>query len=254
MASKGSFTALFIGGSGFIIFNIIFYFMQLGNDDVWFGIYGAAVTTVWAFIAGILFLIVMKDFTLANPSGKIWLMLGLGILSWAIGELIWTIFTVLEEDPFPSIGDGFYLLAYIFVFLGLAMQLQLNTAEISSKEKTTIIIAEIFVTVLLVIFMIVPIFSDPDESLTTMGLVISIIYPVLDIILTPLALLLFFKFQGGEFGKSWLLISFGFFAMIAGDIIFGISADANFIFDHIYNLAYLLFALGALNLHNSLKA
>ena len=50
------------------------------------------------------------------------LLIGLGLLTWALGDLYYTLFfTGLKNPPFPSFDDALYLAYYPFLFVGLGL-------------------------------------------------------------------------------------------------------------------------------------
>jgi two-component system, cell cycle response regulator len=60
-----------------------------------------------------------------------WVLVGLGLLAWVIGDLYYEIaFANADEVPFPSLADGFYLLLYPFVYAGLALLLYSRLQDI----------------------------------------------------------------------------------------------------------------------------
>jgi hypothetical protein len=253
-------TGIVVLALSILIYILAFIKLQAGELSENFEFYTAIFTTVWALISTIIFSIVMKDFTFANPSGKVWAWLGLGVLFFFLGEFCWTLFIGMGIDPFPSIADIFYIIGYPFLYIGLISQLRLNKVEILPKEKSVTILVSAIVLTISSVIMIVPVYqSFVAEEITLAEMVITIIYPILDIVLTPFAVIIFFKFKGGEFGKSWLLISIGFIIMIAADLLFGwgyyLEIDnVFFLFDHFYNLSYFLLAIGAYQIHSSLKS
>lgn len=259
-------TKTFIG-SGIIalIISIIVYiiaYIQYNNGelDENFEFYTALFTTIWSFLAMTIFFLLMKDFTFSNPSGKVWAWMGTGILFFMLGEVCWTVFLGEDIDPFPSIADVFYFIGYPFLYIGLIRQLKLNKVDIDPKEKSVTIGVTLIVLAISSIIMIVPVAQSYIAGDTTLfEFIFTIIYPILDIILTPFAVIIFFKFRGGDFGKSWLMISFGFIIMIAADLLFGWGyyleiENIFFIFDHLYNITYFLLAIGALQIHSALKS
>jgi hypothetical protein len=50
-----------------------------------------------------------------------WLLIGLGCLSWGIGDAIWTYYAIAmgEDTPFPSLADVGYLAGYPLLFAGI---------------------------------------------------------------------------------------------------------------------------------------
>jgi hypothetical protein len=75
-------------------------------------------------------LIAAAAFCLARPllrsEGRLpWTLVGLGLLAWVIGDLYYEIaFRNLDEIPFPSVADAFYLTLYPFVYVGLGLLLR----------------------------------------------------------------------------------------------------------------------------------
>ncbi len=58
----------------------------------------------------------------SGPRRLPWLLLGLGIVAWAIGDMYWTHYLVeLEEPPFPSIADAFWLALYPPAYVALVL-------------------------------------------------------------------------------------------------------------------------------------
>jgi two-component system, cell cycle response regulator len=54
-----------------------------------------------------------------------WALVGLGLLAWGIGDVYYYVALAdLEEVPFPSIADAFYLAFYPFVYAGLVLLLR----------------------------------------------------------------------------------------------------------------------------------
>ena len=57
--------------------------------------------------------------------GRGWLLIGLGMLAWALGEVVWTYYEVIagQEVPFPSLADALFLLMVPFTLVGMAAML-----------------------------------------------------------------------------------------------------------------------------------
>ena len=60
-----------------------------------------------------------------------WTLVGLGLTLWVIGDLYYELaFANVDEVPFPSIADAFYLLLYPFVFAGLGLLLRSRVQDL----------------------------------------------------------------------------------------------------------------------------
>ena len=62
----------------------------------------------------------------ARPAARLpWTLVSLGLLAWGVGDVYYSIALAdLEEVPFPSIADAFYLAFYPFVYAGLVLMLR----------------------------------------------------------------------------------------------------------------------------------
>jgi signal transduction histidine kinase len=178
-----------------------------------------------------------------------WGLIACGVLLFAVGDLVWGIYTAQGEFPFPSAADIFFLAEYPLIGAGLALAVVLRSPGIEWKlviDATAITVAA---ALLLGIYVIVPI-SD-DNSLTTAGKVVSIAYPCADLLLLAIAA----RFILGTTWQApalWLLL--GFLALtLAGDVAY-YTSDANQVtsFDVMYLAASVCLALAAL--HPSMRA
>src|SRR5262245_49022035 len=69
--------------------------------------------TVVAVIVGV------RRYRPAAPQA--WLSIAAGLAAFLIGDVIWSVYEVLGRDPFPSVGDLFYLAGYPLIAGGLVL-------------------------------------------------------------------------------------------------------------------------------------
>ena len=51
-----------------------------------------------------------------------WLIIAAGLCSWTLGDVYWNLkLSQLEEIPYPSLADGFYIAGYPALYVGIAM-------------------------------------------------------------------------------------------------------------------------------------
>ncbi len=114
---------------------------------------------------------------------KAWLILGLAMFSYFIGDIIWSYLeNVLHVEPFPAISDAFYLGLYPLVLWGLSI---LPTAPLNRRERltfwldllTTLIVATMALTYFIVIPSAQANASDPLTQIVLVG------YPLGDLII-----------------------------------------------------------------------
>jgi hypothetical protein len=60
-----------------------------------------------------------------RPERAAWLAIGLGLLSFSLGDLYYVLaFTGVEQVPFPSVADALYLGLYPWCYVGLILLLK----------------------------------------------------------------------------------------------------------------------------------
>jgi signal transduction histidine kinase len=158
---------------------------------------------------------------------------------------------VLGIEPFPSLADGLYLPGYPVLAAGLAL---LARSRLAGRDLAGVIDAAIIAIgfgLLSWVLVMVPYFQD--ASLGLVELLVSLAYPVGDVLLLALAARL--ATTPGRSPVAFRLLMANLGATFAADILFAILAlrgAATTVTDVGYLVAYLLLGAGAL--HPSLPA
>jgi diguanylate cyclase (GGDEF)-like protein len=123
----------------------------------------------------------------AGWPGRGWLLLGIGMLFWAVGEAIWTLYEVVFhlEVPFPSIADTQYLMMYPFALVGM-----IAIVDSQQRAMRTVLDALLIATSLLFVswpVVLEPIYESSGQSQTLLVRSFALAYPIGDIILATMA-------------------------------------------------------------------
>jgi diguanylate cyclase (GGDEF)-like protein len=150
---------------------------------------------------------------------RTWWFFAAALLLNFIGDLSWTIIELfLQQDPYPSIADFFYLSAYFLIYLGLfsfpqkklelahVIQLLLQVGMITAATGT-----------FLWHFIFAQIVTNKQP---TLNFIVSLAYPLADVILLAMVLFVAFRPDGKRFKTefNWLLLAF--FSSILIDLYF----------------------------------
>ncbi|HEY0089014.1 MAG TPA: hypothetical protein VGB37_09225, partial [Candidatus Lokiarchaeia archaeon] len=140
-----------------------------------------------------------------------------------IGESIYSYYELFTDiDPFPSIADFFYLIAYIPLSLALILQMVHTEITLSKKEKIVIAIIYALICVFVVVTVIViPIQNEPPTLQSEVfAYFVGALYPILDLLLILCVFIVFAKIRHGKVNTAWILLLFGILMTTIADILF----------------------------------
>ncbi|PZO41133.1 MAG: hypothetical protein DCF19_10360 [Pseudanabaena frigida] len=170
-------------------------------------------------------------------SGRnVWLGLGLGILSWGIGNLIFGYLDFQYQSgliaggakgakdlvkTFPSIADIFFTATYVFLSWGMAMSVIGRRLNLYPKQWA-IVGAVGFVGVGLAAYVT---FAVGGGFTLDTGKILNIVYALGDIWLLVVATILLLAFWGGKAAQSWRLLGSAGISMFLSDLLFNYSIN-----------------------------
>jgi hypothetical protein len=152
---------------------------------------------------------------------RIWLAFTLGMIFWFLGELGWTIYTLVlnVETPYPSIADAAWLMGYIPLFVafhGYVRNFQFTISKRLFKVGAVVIAIICFA---LFSYFLTPVLAERvgEDAVT---LAIDVAYPTLDLCLLGYALLALLIFMKGRIAFAWALMSSAVSMFVLADILF----------------------------------
>lgn len=197
-------------------------------------------------------------------SRRVWLGIGIGVISWGIGNLIFAyIELILKQPPFPSLADAFFVVTSIFLSLGMLMSIV--GRRINLVLWQWLIVAAVAIVGIAVAGFVTFIAGKDGQPVEfSLGTYLYIIYALGDILLLVVAAILFQAFRGGKYASSWQLLGMGGGSMYIADLGFNylnnIATDARpyqsgELVELFWIFAFLLFGMAAaLELDISLRA
>ena len=147
-------------------------------------------------------------------------LIGCAILSYGLGSLAWDCLQLaLNEQPFPSIADVFYLLFYPFLLGGVLL---LTAGVLSTVARTRIMLDGLMIMVAVGIvswyFVLGPTIQVSGES--TLAKVVGAAYPVADLALILCLVLLWSRAQNPALYVSILFVTLGLSVTVFADSVF----------------------------------
>ncbi len=161
-----------------------------------------------------------------------WLLIGLGIAALTIGDSLWSYFElVVRVDPFPSSADAFYLLFGPLFAAGL-LQLMPGPRNRLEGTKLGLDLAITLGAISLYFwrFLLAPPFT---WGMNTWMTSVTLAYPLLDLLLLSLLLLMVFQGRSGSLtGRVVVLLGLGIVSEVVGDTLFNAAAADTYYSGH----------------------
>jgi signal transduction histidine kinase len=114
-----------------------------------------------------------------------WFLIAAGWSLWALGDLLWTIYELRDQDPFPSPADGFYVAGYPAIAAGLALGARRRFAERDRGALLDVVILTTAAGLLLWVYLIEPLRAEADPGIGTD--LFTVAYPLGDLLLLAAA-------------------------------------------------------------------
>lgn len=232
-------------------------------------------TSVWNYLYSLLFgliplfgsivgLLISKSWGLFKSAmGRAVLFLSLGLLTWAIGNLIFAYYNFVENisAPYPSFADVGYIISYILWMIGMINLPHAIGGKFGLKKwygKLLIVLIPLFV--LAFSYYLIMLITKSNLILvhtkSYIKLFFDIAYPASDAVILSIALILgtSYKFFGGKFKLSVYAILLGFCFQYVADFLFSYTTTVNFFYpggfvDLIFTMGLFLLTFGLLGFY-----
>lgn len=227
------------------------------------GVGGEFVSTAISDIGGVLIIgtaaaVIIRTamrFGKGEPLRRQWLAIGIGVMLYALGDVVWTYIELVQraEVPYPGLPDVMYAALYLFLGYGIVSAAYAYRELV--KIKTPLIVSVVVTAVtgaLLYVVLVRDIIADPSVGL--LEKLLDLYYPVADLALL-LGPAIFIVLVVAQLGRGMLAAPWRF--VMAGASILAIADTtyqwlewqelyaAGHIVDLGWMLGYVLIAVGA---------
>lgn len=189
-----------------------------------------------------------------------WRLLLLTFSGWLAAEVLWTYYELWLDinSPYPSPADTVWLLAYLPLLAALWMRLDSIRFHLPPARLIGLLIVLLPTIGFLFLMIVVPIFLAPAGE-RPLEKIYSLLYPIMDLLILSLVLLMAYFYRSGLHAGTWLLILSGMILMVLVDLLFVYAtwhglydsslplSPAVFLVDGFYPVFYVLVALGVLH-------
>jgi diguanylate cyclase (GGDEF)-like protein len=147
-----------------------------------------------------------------------WLLLGVAVLSWTAGELVWTAaFAQRDPLPFPTVSDALWLGFFPASYAGLLVLLRSRIASPRTGLWIDGIVGGLVVASIGSVALLDPIVAGTGGPMTTVA--VNLAYPLGDAVLVALVVTTV-ALTGWRPDSSWVLILGGLTTIAAADVLF----------------------------------
>jgi len=162
---------------------------------------------------GITSLFIAKRYRGSPVFGKTYLALGIGFVVLFAGDLVYNYYLlVLDEDPYPSIADVFFIAFYAFAGYHIVQNVKYFKKDLGWNVKIGVVIIAGIMIGAFGLFTIETLDDDPTVYYVSMAYVVS------SAILLALALVAFTIFRHSILGVAWTMLVIGIFLYSVADV------------------------------------
>ncbi len=159
-----------------------------------------------------------------SDNGNALFFISLGASCWMLAEIIWYVFKFfMDTAPFPSIADGFFLLAYPLFFVAIYKGLTGIKTEWTKINRATLILNLLIAIILTAVVSYWGIYKAYDQEVGNLENIFAISYGIGDLFLVMgvlWATSLSGIYREGKLGIFWKKMTLGFFLYLIADILF----------------------------------
>ncbi|MFI7540518.1 putative bifunctional diguanylate cyclase/phosphodiesterase [Actinoplanes sp. NPDC049599] len=211
---------------------------------------GLAANVIYNIIGLLSCLLIPLAVRLHRPARpRMWYWFAAGQTTWVIGDLVWEYYKyILDQEPYPSAADFFYLCAYPMLVVGLVQLSRGRRRGVDLRGLVDPAIVAIGIGLVFWVFVMHPIAAGSTAS--TLERVIGVAYPAADALLLAI-LARFFTSSGARSTSAWLL-SVAALLLLAADVSYSLlslysESDGGSLLESGWLLSYIWWAAAALH-------
>jgi two-component system cell cycle response regulator len=147
-----------------------------------------------------------------------WAAITAGLVLWTAGDIVWTFWvSTLDEPPYPSVADIFYLGSYASIYLGVILLLRARVRPVRGSQWVDGMIGCLAISALAAAALF-PAFTGLTEGNAT-EVAVNLAYPVCDLLLLSFVALAL-GLNRWRLDRSWVLLGLGQVMNVVADVIY----------------------------------
>jgi HD-GYP domain-containing protein (c-di-GMP phosphodiesterase class II) len=147
-----------------------------------------------------------------------WLLIGVGLLTWTAGDLVWTVWLEnLAHPPYPSIADGLYLVMYPAFFVALLLMMRSHFNHVGAAVWFDGLVVGLTTAAVGAAVVFPAVLAASKGSAAAVE--VNLAYPLGDLFLLVFVALAF-ALSGGRPGRQWAALALGIVLSAAADLVY----------------------------------
>jgi diguanylate cyclase (GGDEF)-like protein len=147
-----------------------------------------------------------------------WTAIGIGLLLWSCGDLVWTLWlNALKDPPYPNVSDGLYLGSYLAVYAGVILLLRARMRPLRSAQWLEGAVGALTIAAIAAA-LVAPTLVDVTKG-NVAEVVVNLAYPVEDLGLLSLVVGAM-AMNRWRLDRSWVLLGLGQACNAVADAVF----------------------------------
>lgn len=213
-------------------------------------------TPFLAIFATLFALALWNETSWDKTSSLVWGSFSLGMTLWTVAEIIWALYSFVQQEiPYPSTADVLWILGYPAFFISFL--LRYRGLRVRATRLQTFLVTLFSAASALFLFFLLfwPLLQTLTSAKIAEGVLASA-YPLIDLPLITLTIMIALALSGGKFSSPWAWLAVSFFLRTLSDIGFaygtwtesyypqGALNNLSIFIDYTYNVAYIFIFLG----------
>lgn len=202
---------------------VVYFDVHYANET---GLYTSALSSIYGISAAVAVFVAAKTFRKNELLHTSWTMISLGLFLFFLGEVSWLLLVTLTDNhvPYPSVADAFWIAGYIPLSVGIILFLNKIGLRFLTKDTVILVILGSMATFFIFNSVLLPIWLSEIPWLEKS---LDLAYPLLDVVLLMLSLVMVALYGRGKLGAPWALLAIAFTLFIFSDLTFSYLTQHN---------------------------
>jgi diguanylate cyclase (GGDEF)-like protein len=181
-------------------------------------VHGAITTGLYFAVAILASLLALASVVRRRRERLAWTAVAFGLVFWTAGDALWQFWiSTLEDQPYPSISDYFYIGSYLAIFVGVVLLLRARVRPVRGSQWVDGMVGCLAISALTAAVLFPTITGVTEGNPTQIA--VNLAYPVCDLLLLSFVVLAL-GLNRWRLDSSWVLLGVGQATNVVADVVY----------------------------------